>query len=143
MTGPGTGQHWVFDVDGTLADAMAATRLRPGAGGLLDRLAGGGATLSLWSAGGAPYASRVADRLDIRDYFAGVAGKAVGAGGRWVLPPGWGDHARVVCVDDEPGRLPTGVEVVAVRPWLGAPSDAVLSGLALRPDDPLRPSTRL
>ncbi|MCU4183476.1 hypothetical protein K6U06_03820 [Acidiferrimicrobium sp. IK] len=124
------GSHWVFDLDGTLVDGLAATSLRPGAAALLDRLGLAGARVFLWSAGGAAYASRVAEGLGIAHWFAAVADKEPGADGRWVLPREWASGHEVVCVDDEPGRLPHGVRIVAVRPWLGATSDAVLDGVA-------------
>jgi hypothetical protein len=119
-------EHWVFDLDGTLVDGISATRLRPGAEELLDRLAAAGCRLSLWSAGGAEYADRIATRVGIRSRFAAVAAKAVDVDGRWALPAGWA-AVPVTCVDDEPGRLPPGVRTVALRAWLGGADDALRS----------------
>jgi phosphoserine phosphatase len=121
--------HWVFDLDGTLVDGLSATSLRPGAAELLERLVGSGARVSLWSAGGADYARRVTERAGIAGWFGAVADKEVGADGRWELPAGWDAHAAVVCVDDDPERLPLGVRAVAVRPFLGATHDDALSAI--------------
>ncbi len=129
MTGPGgPGEHWVFDLDGCVVDAISATRARPGTDGLVAALRSRGARVSVWSAGGADYVGRVLDRLGLDGLFGTVAGKVVAPDGCWTLPPGWRAE-RTVCVDDEPGRLPSGVEVRAVRPYLGSAADTVFADL--------------
>jgi len=137
MNEPTAEAHWVFDLDGTLVDGLAASRLRPGAAELLRRLAADGMRLSLWSAGGAAYALRVATRLGVDALFSAVGEKVAGDDGRWVLPVGWQVAGGVVCVDDEPGRLPLDVGALPVRPWLGGAHDNVLVHL-----DVSRPAPR-
>jgi hypothetical protein len=103
----GAAAHWVFDLDGTLADGLSARFLRPGAVDLLSLLVDRGTQVSMWSAGGTAYVLDVTGRLGIAGWFSAVGDKAVGDRGRWQLPAGWaGSDRLVVCVEDEPGRLP-------------------------------------
>jgi hypothetical protein len=118
------GTHWIFDLDGTLADGLSARFLRPGAVDLLSLLVDRRTRVSMWSAGGTAYVEDVTARLGIAGWFSSVGDKTVGHLGRWQLPAGWAETGvAVVCVDDEPGRLPDGVLGVAVRPWLGSAHD--------------------
>jgi len=115
---------WVFDVDGTLIDAMTGQSLRPGADELLSHLADCGSLVLLWSAGGAEYARRRAAERGVDRHFGGFHGKETrGADGRYLTA--FLDAHRlagrdIVFVDDMPADLPIGADVVGVRPYLAA-----------------------
>jgi len=120
--------QWRFDLDGCLVDSFAATELRPHARELLVALRSSGVRVTLWSAGGEEYARRVAARVGIDTLFDGFGAKQRGSDGRWRLDGI--DPAELVCVDDQPDGLPSGVTVVAVFPYIGPdPHDRVLADL--------------
>jgi hypothetical protein len=110
--------QWLFDVDGTLIDSLSGTTLRPGAAELLERVRATGATVILWSAGGAEYARARAASLGIEhlvDEFHDKDGRD--ADGRYLLPPTVA-LAGATFVDDRPEDMPIGATVVAVSPYL-------------------------
>ena len=99
---------WIFDLDGTLIGSVRSDVLRPGAVELLDALAAGGSVCALWSAGGADYARRMAERHGLADRFVAIASKSVRSDGvRWDAPPfGWVPATtRRVYVDDAIKRV--------------------------------------
>ncbi|MET0908426.1 MAG: HAD family hydrolase [Ilumatobacteraceae bacterium] len=119
-----TGPHtWVFDVDGTLVDSLTGTSLRPGALALLERIRTAGATVRLWSAGGAEYARRRAASTGIGhlvDSYHDKDGRD--ADGRYTTAHLLLALDDVVFVDDRPGDLPLGADVIIVSPYL-APNE--------------------
>lgn len=117
---------WVFDVDGTIADSLTGTSLRPGTGELLGALVDAGCSILLWSAGGADYARRKAELLGIDGYVAGYHAKGVRRGGRYE-PAFLVDWAEATFVDDHPEDLAPGLLVLPVRPYLSHnPHDSAL-----------------
>ncbi len=111
---------WVFDVDGTLIGSVRSDILRPGAMELLDRLRDAGATLVLWSAGGADYAKNMLAQFHIDHYFAAFYSKdRRGADGRYVVDHLSPEHRPGTLVDDYPGDVPDGPRVIAVSQFLG------------------------
>jgi len=115
-----TGPHtWVFDVDGTLVDSLTGTSLRPGALALLERLNSAGATVLLWSAGGADYACERAATAGI-DHLIDRCHDKDGrdADGRYSTAHMITELDGVVFVDDRPGDMPLGAAVIAVSPYL-------------------------
>ena len=109
---------WVFDVDGTLIDALSGTSLRPGAEALLERLRSSGCRLLLWSAGGGEYAERRAAAHGIDGYFEGFFDKDNrDSDGRYV-PTFLTAPLDATFVDDQPVDMPVGATVVAVSPYL-------------------------
>lgn len=110
---------WVFDVDGTLVDAMTGRSLRPSARPLLTHLRSIGVTLILWSAGGADYAQRRAEEHGLAELFDSFQAKELrDAWGRYVTSSFLPTHDGVIFVDDMRGDLPVDADVIAVRPYL-------------------------
>lgn len=131
---------WVFDVDATLFDGLAATTLRPGARALLAHLSSLGKTVILWSSGGADYARRRALDTGVAHHVDRFAGKGPLHDGRHRTPAWIADTDRAVFVDDRPHELPAGVRTIEVRPYL-APNphdrelDAIIELLGIRRDE--------
>ena len=121
---------WVFDVDGTLIGSVRSDILRPGAMELLDRLRDAGATLVLWSAGGADYAKNVLAQFHIDHYFAAFYNKdRRGPDGRYRVDHLRPEHRPGTLVDDYPGDVPDGPRVIGVSQFLGGnPHDLGLNG---------------
>jgi phosphoglycolate phosphatase-like HAD superfamily hydrolase len=119
---------WVFDVDGTLVGSIRSDRLRPGAEELLETLHARGATMVVWSAGGAEYARRMLAQFDLVHYFSAFYAKDErGANGRYVVDHMSPDHQPGTLVDDYPHEVAEGGRVIGVRQFLGGnPSDAGL-----------------
>lgn len=113
-----SGQVWCFDLDGTLVDSFAAEHLRPFASDLLALLRQRGVEVHIWSAGGAEYAARVAERVGIAALVCGFHEKERVAGGRWAMPP-FPSGVEIVFVDDQVDGVPDGHRVVPVFPYLG------------------------
>jgi NLI interacting factor-like phosphatase len=112
---------WAFDVDGTLIGSIRSDRLRPGAGDLLTDVAGRIAVIVLWSAGGAEYARRMADRHGLADFVdAYYAKDRRGVDGRYVVDHFASTHRPTIFVDDAPGDLPLGAQVVSVPQFFGS-----------------------
>jgi phosphoglycolate phosphatase-like HAD superfamily hydrolase len=125
---------WIFDLDGTLIGSIRSDVLRPGAVELLDALTKRGSPCALWSAGGADYARRMAERHGLADRFVGFASKSGRrADGRWDAPS-FGSvppAIRRVYVDDAPAEVPIDGVTVPVRQFMGGnASDGVLHDLA-------------
>ena len=124
----------VFDVDGTLVDALTGCSLRPGAHELLGDLAARKYGLVLWSAGGAEYAARKARFHHIHQYFGIFAGKQ-GRDGRGFYTT---DHVEravdgdLVFVDDQPADIPPERHCIAVPSYLrDNPHDTALASLSI------------
>jgi hypothetical protein len=117
---PPIGPHtWVFDVDGTLVDSLTGTSLRPGALALLESVEVAGATVLLWSAGGADYARQRAVTAGIDHLVDGYHDKdGRDADGRYSTAHVCAAIDGVVFVDDRPDDMPLGAEVIAVSPYL-------------------------
>jgi phosphoglycolate phosphatase-like HAD superfamily hydrolase len=112
---------WVFDVDGTLIDAMTGRSLRPLANELLAHLSTAGVTLILWSAGGADYARRRAEEHGVDHWFSRfLAKQGRDDVGRYLTSSFLTGHDDVVFVDDMPNDLPIGANVIGVRPYIAA-----------------------
>jgi long-chain acyl-CoA synthetase len=127
------GGVWALDVDGCIVDLLGGTSLRPHARDLLVTLRSTGATVVLWSAGGADHARSRAEVTGITDLIDGFYGKPDrGLDGRWTVDHMPLSHRPTVCVDDSPGDLPTHVRVVAVRPYIAPTShdDELLTVIA-------------
>ena len=122
---------WVFDVDGTLIGSVRSDVLRPGAMELLDRLRDAGATLVVWSAGGAGYAKNMLAQFRIDHYFAAFYGKdRRGPDGRYLVDHLRPEHRPGTLVDDYPGDVPDGPRVIRVSQFLGGnPHDTGLQGV--------------
>ncbi|MET0908328.1 MAG: hypothetical protein ABWZ99_02575 [Ilumatobacteraceae bacterium] len=132
---PPTGPHtWVFDVDGTLVDSLTGTSLRPGALRLLERIRASNATVLLWSAGGADYARQRAVAAGIDHLVDGYHPKeGRDADGRYSTAHVLAALDGVVFVDDRPGDMPVGADVVAVSPYLAPnPHDHGLAAAVAR-----------
>jgi hypothetical protein len=129
-----TAEAWVFDVDGCLVDSTTGTSLRPLTAELLAAVRERGISVVLWSAGGDRYAWRRVTQFGLGGQVAGCYGKdRRGADDRWVIDHIRADHRPVLFVDDRPEELPAGVDVVGVRPYLGAsPHDRGLAPLLER-----------
>jgi long-chain acyl-CoA synthetase len=114
------GTHtWVFDVDGTLVDSLTGTSLRPGALILLALARASGASVLLWSAGGADYARHRAVVTEIDHLVDGYHDKdGRDADGRYSTAHVFAAIDGVVFVDDRPDDLPLGADVIAVAPYL-------------------------
>ena len=127
---------WAFDVDGTLIGSIRSERLRPGAAELLAALAEREVRTVLWSAGGADYAARMADRHGIAGYFDGYYAKQLrGADGRYVAGHFAPSHRPSLFVDDSPGEMPADSAVVRVPQFFGGnAADRALWDLAERLD---------
>jgi long-chain acyl-CoA synthetase len=110
---------WAFDLDGCLVGTLAPDDLRPLARELLESVRSAGATLVVWSAGGAEYARRIAARTDIAHLVDGFYDKRRGIDGKWTLEVFPRDLVPIVCVDDDPEGVPEGIRVLAVTPYLG------------------------
>jgi hypothetical protein len=111
-------ERWLFDLDGCLVDSFGGTHLRPYARELVEAVGVVTGRVEIWSAGGADYAERVADRTGIGDLIDAYWDKERGVDGKWTLPfdpTGF----TVVCVDDQPDGIPHGAERIAVFPYLG------------------------
>ena len=113
------GETWAFDLDGCLVGVLAPNELRPLAREVLERFRASGITVVLWSAGGAAYARRIAERVGIADLVGAYYDKVRGPDGKWTLVGFPTQHRPVVCVDDEPGGVPDHVRSLAVPPYLG------------------------
>jgi phosphoglycolate phosphatase-like HAD superfamily hydrolase len=126
------GQLWVFDVDGCLIDSLTGNSLRPGTAELLEHLQSSGATIVLWSAGGAEYAEGRAASHDIARYVHQFHAKDErDLDGRYIAH--FVDHAGAVFVDDRPEDMPLGADVIAVSPYIGPnPHDHGLERAAIR-----------
>ncbi len=112
-----------------MVDSFDGKSLRPLARELLVALRQKGCGIDIWSAGGAEYAERVAQRVGIRDLVGTFWTKDRGANGKWTLPLELAE-ITVVCVDDQPDGVPSNVESIGVFPYLGAnPYDQVLRKL--------------
>lgn len=123
MTRDMLGEVWAFDLDGTLIGSIRSDRLRPGAVELLSVLRARGATCVLWSAGGADYARRQASAHGIAEHFDGVYAKSGrSADGRYAIDHFDRAHRPTCFVDDVPGDLPAGAEVVVVGQFFGGNS---------------------
>lgn len=110
---------WAFDLDGCLVDGISATSLRPLARDVLERLRSSGTPVLVWSAGGAAYARRVAERVGIAELIDAFYDKIPGPDGLWTIddfPPA---HIPGTFVDDQPERVPAGARVLAVAPYIG------------------------
>jgi long-chain acyl-CoA synthetase len=117
------GGVWAFDVDGCIVDLLGGTSLRPHSRDLLVWLRSSGATVVLWSAGGADHARRRAEVTGIFDLIDGFYGKpARGVDGRWTVDHMPAEHRPTVCVDDSPDDVPRNVRVIAVRPYIAPTS---------------------
>ena len=121
---------WVFDVDGTLIGSVRSDTLRPGAMELLGLLRASGATLVLWSAGGARYAKNMLAQFRIDHYFAAFYSKdRRGSDGRYVVDHLRPEHRPGTLVDDYPGDVPDRPRVLGVSQFLGGnPHDRGLDG---------------
>lgn len=121
-------QRWVFDVDGTLIDSLSGSSLRPLTAAVLHSLQSAGASLVLWSAGGAEYAHQRALQHEIARFFDRFAAKAVrGADGRYLLDEFTDSDQSTIFVDDLPDDLPLTATVVRVWPYLSCdPHDRAL-----------------
>ncbi len=120
-TGPGvTGTDcWVFDVDGCLVDSLTGSSLRPGARDLLAHLAGRGAWVILWSAGGDEYARARAEQFELDDFVDTFHAKAErDRDGHYVTAHLGVEPGHVVFVDDRPEDLAGDLDVRAVSPYL-------------------------
>jgi phosphoglycolate phosphatase-like HAD superfamily hydrolase len=116
VTSPGC---WVFDVDGTLVDAMSASSLRPGAREILAHLRNVAAQVIWWSAGGEDYARRMAVALgvsDLVDEFHTKGGR--GSDGRYLTDHFLPAVSSPIFVDDSPSDLPLGAHHIAVFPYI-------------------------
>ncbi len=126
----------MFDVDGTLVDSLTGTSLRPGALALLERLKSAGATVLLWSAGGADYARQRAATAGIDhlvDSYHDKDGRD--ADGRYSTAHVLAEIDGVVFVDDRPDDMPLGADVIAVSPYLAPnPRDRGLDRALARTD---------
>lgn len=121
---------WLFDVDGTLIGSVRSDTLRPGAMELLDRLRDAGATLVLWSAGGADYARNMLAQFHLDHYFAAFYSKdRRGPDGRYMVDHLRPEHRPGTLVDDYAGDVPTAPRVIGVSQFLGGnPHDQGLNG---------------
>ena len=121
---------WVFDVDGTLIGSVRSDTLRPGAMELLGLLRASGATLVLWSAGGAGYAKNMLAQFRIDHYFAAFYSKdRRGPDGRYVVDHLRPEHRPGTLVDDYPVDVPKTPRVIGVPQFLGGnPHDLGLEG---------------
>jgi phosphoglycolate phosphatase-like HAD superfamily hydrolase len=108
-------RRWRFDLDGTLVDSLTASHLRPHAVNLLAVLRSCGCEITVWSAGGVPYARGIVARLPVGAYVDDIVEKARGADGRW-CPSGALDE--LAFVDDQPEGLPLGAEIHPVFPYV-------------------------
>lgn len=112
------GGPWLFDVDGCLVDSLTGSSLRPLAREILVALAAAGREALMWSAGGAEHARRMAQRHGIAVLVSGCYDKLErGADGRWLLAHLTG-CSPAVCVDDRPEEAPSGIDVMAVSPYV-------------------------
>jgi len=137
MKNPDERSAWAFDLDGCLVGMLAMSDLRPLARDVLEHLRAAGIPVVVWSAGGAAYARRVAERVGIAGLIDGFYDKVRGPEGRWLLDGFAPHHWPTVCVDDEPADVPETVRTVGVSPYLGRhPHDrglqAILDELAPR-----------
>lgn len=111
---------WAFDLDACLVDSTTASSLRPLARDALEALGSAGVRVVIWSAGGADYARRVAERVDIASLVDGFYDKVRDGDGRWTTAVFAPEHVPTTCVDDQPDSLPRDVLVIAVPPYIGA-----------------------
>ena len=125
---------WAFDLDGTLIGSVRVDVLRPHAVELLSRLVDGGATCVLWSAGGAEYARRQAERHGIADFFSAFYDKdGRDEAARYTVDHFAADHRPHVFVDDSPRDVPDAFEIIAVPQFIGGnPSDGGLCAILER-----------
>lgn len=125
---------WLFDVDGTVIDAVTGRSLRPFARELLGALRERGTPVLLWSSGGADYAWRRARETGIDDLVvAAHAKQGRDPAGRWFLPAELLADPPSVLVDDLPAEVPHVGEVVGVPPYIGPnPRDSALAPLLER-----------
>lgn len=102
---------------------MSGVSLRPHAREILTTLHASGATLVLWSAGGAQHAADMATRHGLAHLFAGIYDK-VGQGDAGCLTVAHlpMPHRPRVVVDDRPEESPAGTVVIGVSPYI-APDD--------------------
>jgi hypothetical protein len=110
---------WVFDVDGCLVDSLTGSSLRPGARDLLAHLAGRGARVILWSAGGDEYARARAEQFELDDFVDAFHAKAERDGDGYYVTAHLGVvPGHVVFVDDRPEDLAGDLDVRTVSPYL-------------------------
>ena len=113
------GAIW-FDCDGCLVDSLTGTVHRPGARALLEMIRSQGATVVVWSAGGACHAQRRMDAVGLGPFVDACLPKAERDGeGRWKLPPFQPGFAPRGFVDDQPGELPVHAKAISVPPFIG------------------------
>lgn len=115
---------WVFDVDGSIIDALSGNVLRPRTRDVFLALRGRGHDIVLWSAGGDDYARRKARQHGLDDLVAAYHDKSErDADGCWIADAILQVYDVEAFVDDLPHelprRLPSGSRVVAVRPFIG------------------------
>ncbi|MDO8361575.1 MAG: HAD family hydrolase [Actinomycetota bacterium] len=115
---PDTQEQWCFDVDGTLVDSFDAQHVRPLVVELFVAIQRAGHAIHVWSAGGIAHARTVLERHGLAHHVTDVHDKVPGADGRWQLPDALVESPNVVCVDDQPDRLPSTTRVVGVFPYL-------------------------
>lgn len=116
----GTPGAWAFDVDGTLIGSIRSDQLRPGAADLLGWLDDHGATIVVWSAGGADYARRMAEAHEITHHVDAFYGKEQrDESRRYVIDHFEPIHRPDVFVDDVPEDLPPEIAVKAVSQFFG------------------------
>ena len=127
---------WAFDVDGTVIGSIRSDRLRPGTSELLLALRERRVRCVLWSAGGDSYARRMAGAHGIEQHFEGFyAKKDRGPHGRFGVEHFRTFHRPTVFVDDSPGEVPAGIQVIGVPQFMGGnPADAVMVSLLERVD---------
>ncbi|HEY2811937.1 MAG TPA: HAD family hydrolase [Acidimicrobiales bacterium] len=123
---------WVFDVDGCLIDSLTGNSLRPGTVALLEQLHSSGATIVLWSAGGAEYAEARATSHGIARYVHQFEAKQDrDPYGRYI--PHFVNDTDAVFVDDRPEDMPLDADVITVSPYIGPnPHDRGLERAAAR-----------
>lgn len=125
------GCRWLFDLDGTLIDSISGEILRPYVRELLTALHASGATVLIWSAGGAGYIRRRAAHAGFAELVDGAFTKRRrSCDGKWQLPQELSAHPPCVLVDDQPEEIPRVGEVIGVRPFVGSnPRDRAFADL--------------
>ena len=129
---------WLFDIDGTLVDSFDAQHLRPLVLELFATIQSSGAAIGVWSAGGIAHAEHVAQRHGLTPAITHFFEKSIHADGYWAVhPDALRDYSPIVCVDDQPSRLPSTVEAIRVFPYLRPnPHDRALAPALARAATP-------